>query len=346
MTSDDVNRYLRNEGGEGAASGPDKVTPEAAGADTSGAAADRELGRAIMRNISYHFAGNGRAVFLTVTALVAGGHLLFEDVPGVGKTTLAKALTGSVSGTFKRISLTPDVLPSDLTGFSVYNRKTEEFEFKKGALDCNFLLADEINRTSPKTQSSLLEAMQEERVSVDGVTYELPKPFMVIATQNPVELMGTYPLPEAQLDRFLMKLSLGYPDRTNELAVITAGAADKLTAKVQPVATCDDIVRMKNESAKVFISDQLADYVLRLVEATRRDGSISLGLSPRAGISLARAAKAMAFLYGRQYVLPDDVKALFVPVCAHRLMLSREAKLSGATPENKLAQLLKTVPVE
>ena len=301
---------------------------------------------AIIRNISKYYAGNSRTVLLTVAALLAGGHLLFEDVPGVGKTTLARALTGSVNGTFRRLSMTPDVLPSDLTGFSVYNRKTESFEFRKGALYCNFLLADEINRTSPKTQSSLLEAMQEERVSVEGITYALPQPFMVIATQNPVELAGTYPLPEAQLDRFLMKLSLGYPDVESEKRVIAAGSSVKRDPEAEAVASCEDVLRMQDEVNQIFLSDEITAYILRLLEATRSDRDIKLGLSPRAGISLAKAAKALAYLNGRFFVLPDDVKQLFEPVCAHRLMLEREAVLTGLTSELKLRNLLRSVPVE
>ncbi|MBO4326913.1 MAG: MoxR family ATPase [Clostridia bacterium] len=318
----------------------------AAGAQTQQVSRDYTVVNSIIENICRYYSGGRRSVLLTVTALLAGGHLLLEDVPGVGKTTLAKALTGSVSGTFKRVSLTPDVLPSDLTGFSVYNRKTEAFEFKKGALDCNFLLADEINRTSPKTQSSLLEAMQEEKVSVDGVTYELPQPFMVIATQNPIELAGTYPLPEAQLDRFLMKLSLGYPDPDGEKHVITAGASVRRDPEAQPVATCADIIRLQDEVNQVYLSDSVADYILRLLSATRSAPDLALGLSPRAGISLAKTAKALAFLSGRNYVLPDDIKQILIPVCAHRLMLTRDAKAAGQTAVGILEGVRKKVPVE
>ena len=307
---------------------------------------DYTVVNSIIENVCLHYSGGRRSVLLTITALLAGGHLLLEDVPGVGKTTLAKALTGSINGTFKRVSLTPDVLPSDLTGFSVYNRKTESFEFKKGALDCNFLLADEINRTSPKTQSSLLEAMQEEKVSVDGVTYELPQPFMVIATQNPVELAGTYPLPEAQLDRFLMKLSLGYPDAEGEKHVISAGSAVRRDPEVKAVATCADIIRLQDEINSIYLSDNVTEYILRLLNATRNSRDLTLGLSPRAGISLAKTGKALAFLSGRNYVLPDDIKQILVPVCAHRLMLTRDAKASGVTAADILNGLKKTVPVE
>jgi MoxR-like ATPase len=307
---------------------------------------DYTVVNSIIENVCLHYSGGRRSVLLTITALLAGGHLLLEDVPGVGKTTLAKALTGSINGTFKRVSLTPDVLPSDLTGFSVYNRKTESFEFKKGALDCNFLLADEINRTSPKTQSSLLEAMQEEKVSVDGVTYELPQPFMVIATQNPVELAGTYPLPEAQLDRFLMKLSLGYPDAEGEKHVISAGSAVRRDPEVKAVATCADIIRLQDEINSIYLSDNVTEYILRLLNATRNNRDLTLGLSPRAGISLAKTGKALAFLSGRNYVLPDDIKQILVPVCAHRLMLTRDAKASGVTAADILNGLKKTVPVE
>ena len=314
--------------------------------NTGGTKHDYSVVNSIIENICLHYSGNRRSVLLTITALLAGGHLLLEDVPGVGKTTLAKALTGSINATFKRVSLTPDVLPSDLTGFSVYNRKTETFEFKKGALDCNFLLADEINRTSPKTQSSLLEAMQEEKVSVDGVTYELPQPFMVIATQNPVELAGTYPLPEAQLDRFLMKLSLGYPDQEGEKHVIAAGSAVRRDPEVKAVATCEDIIRLQDEVNKIYLSDNVTDYILRLLSATRTAPELALGLSPRAGISLAKTAKALAFLSGRNYVLPDDVKSILIPVCAHRLMLTREAKASGRTAAEVLDSIRKKVSVE
>ena len=301
---------------------------------------------AIIDNISKHYSGNRRGVLLTMTALLSGGHLLLEDVPGVGKTTLAKALTGSINGTFKRVSLTPDVLPSDLTGFSVYNRKTESFEFKKGALDCNFLLADEINRTSPKTQSSLLEAMQEEKVSVEGVTYALPQPFMVIATQNPVELAGTYPLPEAQLDRFLMKLSLGYPAREEEKYVIARGASVRRDPEVKPVTDCDAVVRLQETVNSIYLSDAVTYYILRILEATRNHPEITLGLSPRAGISLAKASKALAFMSGRGYVLPDDIKQLLIPVCAHRLMLARDTRASGITADEILSSILKSVSVE
>ena len=309
-------------------------------------ARDFTVVNAIIENISRHYSGNRRGVLLTIAALLSGGHLLLEDVPGVGKTTLAKALTGSINGRFKRVSLTPDVLPSDLTGFSVYNRKTEAFEFKKGALDCNFLLADEINRTSPKTQSSLLEAMQEEKVSVEGITYELPQPFMVIATQNPVELAGTYPRPEAQLDRFLMKLSLGYPGREEEKYVIARGASVRRDPDVKAVASCEDVVRLQETVNGIYLSDAVTGYILRILEATRSNSEITLGLSPRAGISLAKASKALAFMSGRNYVLPDDVKQLLVPVCAHRLMLGRDTRASGVSAEELLYSILKTVSVE
>ena len=290
--------------------------------------------------------GKEKVIRCVIAGLLCNGHILIEDVPGVGKTQLAAALSRSIGGSFNRIQLTPDIMPSDITGYSMVNQTTFELEYRAGAAMCNFLLADEINRTSPKTQSSLLEAMQEEKVSVDGVTYELPQPFMVIATQNPVELAGTYPLPEAQLDRFLMKLSLGYPDQEGEKHVIAAGSAVRRDPEVKAVATCEDIIRLQDEVNKIYLSDNVTDYILRLLSATRTAPELALGLSPRAGISLAKTAKALAFLSGRNYVLPDDVKSILIPVCAHRLMLTREAKASGRTAAEVLDSIRKKVSVE
>lgn len=299
----------------------------------------------IINNVEQVIIGKRETVELVITALISNGHILLEDVPGVGKTRLIAAVARSIDGSFKRIQFTADVLPSDITGFSVYNQKTGDFEFKKGAIMSQFVLADEINRTSPKTQAALLEAMEEKQISVDGVTYKMPQPFMVMATQNPIEFMGTFPLPEAQLDRFLIKISVGYPDAESERSVLSMHQMDDPFDTLEAVATTDDIINIQNEVKKVFIHENLESYIISLVSATRNHPSVRLGASPRASLALYRTAQATAYIDGRDYVIPDDIQKMMVPVMAHRIILSQETKFSNTTAEDVLEEIKKSTPV-
>jgi MoxR-like ATPase len=302
-------------------------------------------GQRIAANIGRVVQGKPDVVRLTLVVLLAEGHLLIEDVPGVGKTTLAKALAGSIDASVRRIQFTPDLLPSDVTGVAVYDQESREFEFKPGAIFANVVVADEINRASPKTQSALLECMEERQVTVDGVTYELARPFLVMATQNPIEMEGTYPLPEAQRDRFTARVSMGYPDRDAELAMLDERAtADPLTslAPVADAATVRDLVATVN---RLHVSEAIRRYVVSLVEASRRSPDLRLGASPRAGLQLLRASRANAALAGRDHVLPDDVQALAGPVLSHRLLLTPDATLARRSADQVVADLLATVPV-
>lgn len=299
----------------------------------------------IINNVEQVIIGKRETVELVITALISNGHILLEDVPGVGKTRLIAAVARSIDGSFKRIQFTADVLPSDITGFSIYNQKTGDFEFKKGAIMSQFVLADEINRTSPKTQAALLEAMEEKQISVDGVTYKMPQPFMVMATQNPIEFMGTFPLPEAQLDRFLIKISVGYPDAESERSVLSMHQMDDPFDTLEAVATTDDIINIQNEVKKVFIHENLESYIISLVSATRNHPSVRLGASPRASLALYRTAQATAYIDGRDYVIPDDIQKMMVPVMAHRIILSQETKFSNTTAEDVLEEIKKTTPV-
>jgi len=276
--------------------------------------------------------GKDEVVRLSIVCLLARGHLLLEDVPGVGKTTLAHALARSVNCRFHRLQFTSDMLPSDVVGVTIYNTHTQEFEFKPGAIFTNFLLADEINRATPKTQSALLEAMNELQVTIDGRTYQLGRPFMVIATQNPVEHHGTYPLPESQLDRFLFRLRIGYPDMVSEREILRA-SAQELAAAVRPVLSEDEIVELQDAVRLVSVDDSLVDYMLAIVEKTRGHDSLSLGVSPRGAQALFRATQALALVEGRDYVLPDDVKRLVVPLFAHRVVLHARLALSQRTTD-------------
>lgn len=294
----------------------------------------------IRTNIERVIEGKPDAVRLALVVLLAEGHLLIEDIPGVGKTMLAKALARSIDCSVRRVQFTPDLLPSDVTGVSVYNQETREFEFKPGPVFANLLVADEINRASPKTQSALLEAMEERQVSVDGVTHVLETPFMVIATQNPIEMEGTYPLPEAQRDRFTARLSMGYPSAGAELAMIaTHGAADPL-ADLEAVAHAGDIRKLIEVVRGIHVAEELQRYVVSLVTATRSSVDLRLGASPRATLQLVRAARAQAALDGRDFVLPDDIQQLAGPVLAHRLLPTAEAQVSGRTPEDVVADLV------
>ena len=289
--------------------------------------------------------GKADIVELAVLCLVSEGHLLLEDVPGVGKTTLAKALAASVECEFGRIQFTPDLLPSDVVGVTVWNRSADVFEFRPGPVFASIVLGDELNRASPKTQSALLEAMAENQVTVDGTTYPLGPPFMVIATQNPVEHEGTYPLPESQLDRFLMKSSVGYPDRFSELEVLDTHGDAVALARLSPVATAADVNGLIAAARTVHASPSIRGYLVDLADATRRHPHLALGMSPRATLSLLRVARSRAASQGRAYVVPDDVKALAEPVLAHRLVVTSEAQLQGISPADALGEVLATVPV-
>jgi MoxR-like ATPase len=300
---------------------------------------------AITANISTVVHGKRDAVELAVTCLLAEGHLLVEDVPGVGKTSLAKALAASIDCSWKRVQFTPDLLPADLVGVSVYQRASESFVFQPGPLFANIVLADEINRASPKTQSALLESMEERQVSADGRSHRLPDPFMVIATQNPIEQEGTYRLPESQLDRFLMRLSLGYPDRSAELDILDShGAADALT-DLQPVLSVEEVLAMTRAVRSVHLAPALKGYLVDLAEASRSHPGLTLGLSPRATLQLARATRSRAAARGRDYATPDDVKAVAVPVLAHRVLMRPEAAARGLTGELAVREVIGAVSV-
>ena len=303
------------------------------------------IARRIIENINKVIVGKTSVVEQAVATLIADGHLLVEDVPGVGKTMLAKSLSISIGCSFKRIQFTPDLLPSDVTGISVYNQQRGEFEFREGPIMAQVVLADEINRATPKTQSALLEAMEEHQVTVDGITHHLETPFLVMATQNPIEYEGTFPLPEAQLDRFLMRISLGYPEFMEELSIIERQEQTHPIDSLGAVATPDDI-RLLQQSAKAIYVDQLVrQYIVSLTEATRRHSEVSLGASPRASLGLFRAIRAMALVQDRDYVIPDDVKMLAPAIIAHRLVLSPSARMRGVQNTDVVNELLRTVPV-
>jgi MoxR-like ATPase len=289
--------------------------------------------------------GKREAVQLAVTVLLAEGHLLIEDVPGVGKTMLAKALSQAMDCTVRRIQFTPDLLPSDITGVSVYNQERRDFEFKPGAVFANVVIGDEINRASPKTQSALLECMAERQVTVDGTTYLLEAPFMVFATQNPIEMEGTYPLPEAQRDRFAARISMGYPSPEAELEMVEAhGAADPL-ADLEPVCDAFQITKLIDAARGIHVADSVREYVVSLVTATRSSPDLRLGASPRATLHLVRTARAVAALDGRDFVIPEDIQGLAVSVLAHRVLATAEAQLSRRTPEHVIADIIERTPV-
>ena len=299
----------------------------------------------ICRNVGTAIRGKDDVVRLAVTCLVARGHLLLEDVPGVGKTSLAKALARSVDAQFGRVQFTPDLLPSDVLGSSVWNQGDGTFEFRPGPVFTQLLLGDEINRASPKTQSALLEAMAEEQVTVDGTTHQLLQPFMVIATQNPLEHHGTFPLPESQLDRFLIKTSIGYPDRTAELSLLRDDQHDDAIDSLQPVATAKDVLAMSRAAAGVHVADALAHYLVDLAGRSRTSPLLSLGISPRASLGLLRASRVWAAAEGRNFVTPDDIKALAIPVLAHRVVVGTDGRLGGVAPEETIIELLRATPV-
>jgi len=282
---------------------------------------------------------------LALVSVLGEGHILIEDVPGIGKTTLAKTLARSLGCSFNRVQCTPDLLPSDITGIHFFNQKSGEFEFRPGPVMANIVLVDEINRATPRTQSSLLECMQEHQVTVDGVTMALPEPFTVIATQTPVELQGTFPLPEAQLDRFLLRLSLGYPTAADEETMLLRFERSNPLDRLPPVTKADEIVEMRRQSQQVFVEPSLRRYILEIIRRTRDLPNVSLGASPRASLALYRAAQALALIGGRDFVTPDDIKRLARPVLAHRLILSTEAFLHNVSKETLIADILAAVPV-
>ncbi len=298
---------------------------------------------AVVNNIEKVIVGKREAIVKVICAMLSQGHILVEDVPGVGKTRLISALANSVDGKFNRIQLTPDIMPSDIIGFSMINTQTRELEYKAGAAMCNFLLADEINRASPKAQSSLLEIMEEHQISLDSVTMPLPEPFMVMATENPVETYGTYHLPEAQMDRFLMRISMGYPSYEDEFDIVRRSEQAQFSQKLSPVMTVDELLEHIENAKKVSCTDSIVDYVVRLVTATRNSELISLGASPRASISLLRAAKAYAYVEGRSYVLPDDVREMMTSVLSHRLILSPKGKSAFESAEKVMENVASSI---
>ena len=290
--------------------------------------------------------GKDETITKLIAALLCEGHVLLEDVPGVGKTQLITALSRSIGGKFNRIQLTPDVMPSDIVGFTMFMQQEGDFVYREGALMCNFLLADEINRASPKIQSALLEAMEERQISLDGETHVLPKPFLVMATQNPVETYGTFHLPEAQMDRFFMKLSLGYPTFKEETDILERTEMhNPINNITEPAITTDDVLRMQEEVKKVRVTDEVKQYIVKLVSSTREDRNTILGISPRGRIALYKAAKAFAYIYDREYVTPDDVKNVAVSVLAHRIILSPQGKTAFSSNEEYITNLLKTCDV-
>ena len=299
----------------------------------------------IVRNIEQVIVGKTHAVELATIALLSRGHLLIEDAPGVGKTMLARGIAKSVNCSFKRIQFTPDMLPGDITGVSVYNQKTCDFEFHPGPIIAQIALADEINRATPRVQAALLECMEEKQITVDGITYSMPSPFHVLATQNPIEFEGTFPLPETQLDRFLMRINLGYPSQPDEIVIMERQQFSHPIERISPVASASDLLMLQEEVKKIYVDDLVKQYIASVVDATRHHPSIYLGSSPRGSLALYRTAQAQALMQGRDFVLPDDIKALAEPVLAHRLVLHRVNGHQDRNSRSIIAEILERVPV-
>jgi MoxR-like ATPase len=305
----------------------------------------QDFANQVIENIEQVIIGKRTAIELAVVGLLSRGHVLIDDVPGVGKTMLARSLARSLGCDFKRIQFTPDMLPSDVTGVSIFNQVSREFEFRPGPVMAQIVLADEINRATPKTQSSLLEAMQEEQVTVDGITHPLPRPFMVLATQNPIEYEGTFPLPEAQLDRFLLRLRLGYPDKADEIKVLSSQQHHHPLEDLNQVASVDSLIHAQDEVRSIFVSEAVKDYIVELTRQTRDHPDVYLGASTRGSLALFAAGKARAAMNGQKYVLPDDIKPLVVPVLTHRLILGPAARTRSVSPEGVIEEILNKVPV-
>jgi MoxR-like ATPase len=299
----------------------------------------------IRENVQKVIVGKDEVINLTLVGVLCEGHILLEDVPGIGKTTLARALAASLGCSFKRIQFTPDLLPSDVTGINWFNQKAMEFEFRPGPVITQILLADEINRATPRTQSALLEAMQEKQITIDGVTHPLPRPFLVMATQNPVELEGTFPLPEAQIDRFLLRVEIGYPSGSEENTILERFRTSVQMPELQPVTDPEEIIQMQIERSSVRIEDSVRDYIVRIARATREHNEIQLGASPRAALALYHSAQAWAAIHGRDFVLPDDVKNMAPHVLTHRLMVSPQAQLRGRVPSQLVGDIVDSIPV-
>jgi MoxR-like ATPase len=308
----------------------------------------QDLAAAVQRvitNVERVIVGKAEPVAFSLIAVVCRGHVLIEDVPGVGKTVLTKAIARSIGCTFKRIQFTPDLLPSDITGTSVYNQKTENFEFRPGPIMAQIVLADEVNRATPKTQSALLEAMEETQVTVDGVTYRLPEPFMVMATQNPIEYEGTFPLPEAQLDRFMMNISLGYPKASDEVNILNSQQHHHPLEDLAQIMTAEELVNIQQQIRAIHVDPSIREYIVAIANATRNHNNIYLGASPRGSLAMFRASQALAAIRGRGYVIPDDVKLLAKPTLAHRLIVTPAARVRGITSTAILEEILQSVPI-
>ncbi len=299
----------------------------------------------IITNVERVIIGKNRELRLAITALMCGGHILIEDVPGVGKTMLARAIAASIGLGFKRIQFTPDLLPSDVSGVSIYNQKTGDFEFRPGPIIAQVVLADEVNRATPKTQSALLEAMEERQVTVEGVTHTLPTPFMVMATQNPIEYEGTFPLPEAQLDRFLIRLQLGYPSPTDEVLVLDAQQEHHPVDQIEQVTNAQEVLQLQQAVKEIYVDPLIKQYIVALTNATREHEAVYLGASPRGSLALFRTAQAKALLEGRDFVIPDDIKDLALVTLGHRVIMSPGAKVKGTTTADVIAACLNRVPV-